>query len=95
VDVEKTIEFILEQQAKTTARVDQLYEMMQQQGQINIALGKALLGVTEHIDRLTAAQAATDEQLKATDEQLKATDEKLSALITIVDGIIRRQPPAA
>jgi hypothetical protein len=92
VDVEKTIEFILEQQAKTTARVDQLYEMMQQQGQINIALGKALLGVTEHIDRLTAAQAATDERLNRLAAE---TDERLSALINIVDGIIRRQPPAA
>jgi hypothetical protein len=39
-----------------------------------------MLGLTDHIDRLTAAQAATDE--------------RLNGLIGVVDQLVRR-PPAA
>jgi hypothetical protein len=92
VDVEKTIEFILEQQAKFAAGLEQLQEQMRQQGQINMAFGKALLGVTEHIDRLAAAQATTDERLNRLVDAQAATDERLNALIAVVDGIVRRPP---
>ena len=52
--------------------------------------------LTDRLDRLaqTVAQSKkdSDERLKATDERLRATDERLNALITIVDGLIRRPP---
>ena len=107
MDVEKTIEFILDQQAKFFAGMEQMrqefrqdmeemrQEMREQaaaQGKINMALGKAMLGLTEHIDRLTAAQAATDERLKTLTAAQAATDERLNALIAVVDGIVRHLP---
>ena len=113
VDVEKTIEFILDQQAKFFAGLNEMRQEMREQaaaqGKINMALGKAMLGLTDHIERLTAAQSATDEQLKrlaetqaATDERLRrlaetqgATDERLNALLAVVDGIVRKEPPKA
>jgi len=62
-------------------KLDQLLaELAEQQRQIDMSLGKAMLGLTDHIEKLTAAQAATDE--------------RLNLLIGVVDGVIRR-PPAA
>lgn len=45
--------------------------------------------LTDRLDRLaqTVAQSKKD-----SDERLKATDERLNALMTIVDGLIRRPP---
>ena len=103
MDVERTIEFIIEQQAKFSADMDearkrqdrfdeqlaalgrQLAETITQQSQINMALGKSMLGLTEHIEQLRAAQAITD-------ERMRATDDRLNALIGVVDGFIRRPP---
>jgi molecular chaperone GrpE (heat shock protein) len=102
VDIEKAIEFLLENQARSEARFESRFERMQeqfqqaqaqfqknveQQGQFNMALGKAMLGLTEHIDSLRAAQAAAN-------EQMKATDERLNALIAVVDGLIKHPPEA-
>ena len=103
VDIERTIQFILDQQAKFFAGMEemrrhdeemrqcqdkfdqqlsalgkQMSDFAEQQRHINMSLGKAMLGLTEHIDRLTAAQAATDE--------------RLNALVGVVDGMIRRPP---
>ena len=108
VDIEKTMQFVLEQQAKFFAGMEEMREEMRgqreqlreylgEQGKTNMALGKAMLGLTDHIDRLTAAQAATDRQLKelgASVAELRAaqagTDERLNALIGVVDGLVRR-----
>lgn len=104
MDIQKTMEFILEQQARFSVDIERLSaglerlsagmerlsagldEMRQEmrdnwaaQARTNMALGTAMLGLTEHIDRVTAAQAATDE--------------RLNALIAVVDGIVRREPP--
>ena len=122
VDVEKTIQFLLDQQAKFFAGMegfragmedmrqefrDELRQQQEAQGKINAALGKAMLGLTDHIERLTAAQAATDERLNklaasqaaltasqaALAASQAATDERLNALIAVVDGVVRRPPP--
>jgi hypothetical protein len=112
VDVERTIEFILDTQAKFFAGMEEMRagiaemragmeEMRQEtrqqfaaQGQINAALGKAMLGLTEHIERLTTAQTTTDERLNRLAEiqatAQAATDERLNALIGVVDGLVRR-----
>ena len=50
----------------------------------------------EHKQLLTAQVVLTDRLdrfIRATEEAGKHTDERLNALITIVDGIIRKQPP--
>ncbi len=50
----------------------------------------------EHKQLLTAQVVLTDRLdrfIKETAEAGKHTDERLNALITIVDGIIRKQPP--
>src|SRR5262245_35724434 len=92
VDVEKTMQFILEQQAKFFAGMEEmrareemrlrqdkfdeqlavLGKQLEQQNQINVALGKAMLGLTGHVDKLYATQAALTAAQAATDEKLNA-----------------------
>src|SRR5437867_1357068 len=104
MDQQRTIEFILDQQAKFFAGLEELRQQMtelrqqmtdlgqqvsefagqqrqinQQQSQINMSLGKAMLGLTEHVETLVSAQAHTDR--------------RLDALIGVVDGIVHRPPP--
>lgn len=108
------MQFILDQQAKFFAGMEDMREKMEesrqlhdklekqvsefaeQQAKINMSLGKAMLGLTEHIEKLTAAQATTEEQLKslaATQAAAQAaTDERLNALINVADDLVRRTP---
>ena len=94
MDAEKTMQFLLDQQAGHDERLAKLETNVTRLATI------AELQIESH-DRLAQRTAAgfakVDEQLrqlaeaqKATDVQLKATDERLNALIQIVDGVIRR-----
>ena len=108
MDVETTMQFILEQQAKFFAGMEEmrtrqdkfdrqltvLGQQLEQQNQINMALGKAMLGLTDHVEELLAAQKVTDQQIRELRAAQTTTDDRLNALIGVVDGIIRR-PPAA
>ncbi len=105
MDRENTLDFLLQQQAKFFAGLEEMRaqqaginqqqaqinqqqaqinqqqaQINQQQGQINMSLGKALLGLTDHVDKLIAAQSHTDE--------------RLNALIAVVDGLVHRPPTA-
>lgn len=50
-------------------------------------------GFANSLERLAEAQLRTEEAQRRTEEVLAQTDEKLNTLISIVDGMIRRQPP--
>jgi chromosome segregation ATPase len=51
--------------------------------------------LTDRMDKLTESQARTDKMIQELTEAQKHTEERLNALITVVDGIVRRgtQPP--
>jgi len=89
MDQQRTMDFILEQQAKFFVGLEELRQQMtglrqqvsqfaEQQSQINMSLGKAMLGLTEHVEKLISTQAHTDE--------------RLNALIGVVDGVVHRPP---
>lgn len=46
-------------------------------------------------DELSVLAKRTDERFAEVAERFAATDERLNALITVVDGIIRRPPAGA
>jgi hypothetical protein len=54
------------------------------------ALAESQKSTDERMRATDERMRATDERMRATDERLRATDERLNALITVVDGIIRR-----
>lgn len=80
-------------------RVDRIEQLME------VLLTRHLEFEDEHKKLLTAqvlladAQRKTEESLRKTEESLRSftehTGERLSALIAVVDGIVRGKPPAA
>lgn len=49
--------------------------------------------LTDRIDRVTQRLDRLTEQVSELREAQKSTDERMNALITVVDGIVRRRPP--
>jgi peptidoglycan hydrolase CwlO-like protein len=64
-----------------------------------VLLVDSMDGLTKRVDKLasafhelTEAQALTERKIQELTEAQKHTDERMNALITVVDGIVRRGP---
>ena len=105
MDVEKTIEFLLENQARFDARMEANFAKAEERfAKAEVRFTKAekrMDRVERVVAQLSAAglrfrneirrtQLDTDRQLKTLAERQAATDDKLDALIDIVDKTIRR-----
>lgn len=98
-DIEKTMRFILEQQAQFTsnfqkleqsqagdsARITRLEEAFQLLVRLAESHDERLVTLTEAQIRTNEQMAATDERIAAINERTKETDERLNALIAIVE----------
>jgi hypothetical protein len=93
MDVEKTIEFILETQAKFEAGLEQFRE------ETNRRIAEGERQAARHERQMRGLQKLTKmgmRMLVKHDEKLEKLTEDLNALIRMVDEIIRRgQPPLA
>jgi len=78
-EIERTIQFILQQQAQFTVDLDKLSVKTDR-------MTDGLIGLTAIVGRLADGQRLTDEQLRASHEQLRATDESLSEHIKTVES---------
>jgi len=83
MDVQKTMEFILEQQAASTVMFGRLVE--------------AQYNTEQNVNRLAASQAESDARLDRLDEIVKETSQRLKdlgdrvdALVAVADSLIRR-----
>ena len=104
MDVERTMQFILEQQAKHEVWLQEMREAFRHNDGMIRKLVEAqtrqLEILTSHqaqIGQLTKSQLQTDksivslkELINALAEQGRHTDERLNALIKVVDDLIRR-----
>lgn len=89
-EMQNTVQFILEQQAQLTVKVDKLAEaQLKSEGRVSsleqsfLMLVEFSRGVDERQDTLTA-------QLAETNAQLAETDKRLSSLIDTVERYISR-----
>jgi ABC-type transporter Mla subunit MlaD len=94
-DTQRTMQFILEQQAQLTATVGRLSEKVDRTADsINALLAIAEIheGEIEALKEATAANskivAANSEAIAANSEAGRATDERLNALINVVEQMI-------
>lgn len=81
-NIEKQIEFILEQQAQVTARMGQIEDLV-----VRLARGSLdrFEGTDKRIDDVDERiSALVDSQIR-TEENVKKTDEALRSLIAVVD----------
>jgi type II secretory pathway predicted ATPase ExeA len=108
MDVEKTIEFILDTQAKTETILQSLAGRMDQ-ADVRMTKAEARMDHFDrrmrfyikvgarHIAKIHEAQDRNDAGLEKLRLRLDEVTEKLDALITVVDGVVRRPglPPVA
>ena len=104
--MEKIVEFILEEQAKTEARFGRVGELIEvgmkvlaSHGQILVrhekamaAHEKAMEGIDEKLTQLASSQLLTEEKMRELAVAQLETSEKLNALVQIVDDVIRNRP---
>ena len=101
MNIERTMEFILKQQAileanfakaderfaKAEKRMDRVEQVLAQTNRVVGKLASASLRFRNEIRR---SQAEADRELKALRERSAETEDKLNALIDLVDRTIRR-----
>ena len=97
MDVEKTIEFIMDHQGHAEDRMERLERAISQTNRVVnqlVRYGVSLRSDVRRLDkamvRLAEVHAETDEKLKVLAEIHAETDGKLNALIDLVDKTIRR-----
>jgi hypothetical protein len=93
MDVERTIEFILDQQAKiAAAHVDLQTDLTDLKGTVGriLTIQEGTLGIVSSLATRMDELAVSHQRLAEAQVQ---TEEKLNALISVVDGVIRPQPP--
>ena len=102
MDIEKTMQFILEQQAKQEASLQQTDALLLRVGAIQLQPAEILSQHDVQIGQLIQSQRRTDEAVKALADEVKTlaeqgrhTDERLNTLIKVVDDLIRQDgsPP--
>ena len=97
MNVEKTIEFLMDHQAQAEVRMERLERAVSQTNRVVnqlVRYGVSLRSDVRRLDkamvRLAEVHAETDEKLKVLAEIHAETDGKLNALIDLVDKTIRR-----
>lgn len=90
VDIEKTIQFILETQARLEATVG-LHDERLAKIEISLAgVTASLAGVTDLVGRLAQAEIQLVERMDRLAESQTNTDQRLNALIDVVEKLISR-----
>lgn len=100
MDAEKTMQFLLDQQAghderlaKLEMNVIRLATIAEMQIESHDQLARrteaGFARVDEQLRQLAESQKATDRQMKATDLQMKATDERLKATDERMNALIQ------
>ena len=96
MDIEKTVEFILDSQARAEARadraeqrMDRLERVVAQNNRIVTRLVRAGLSLRSDVRELQKYRAASEKFRIRTEQNLAEITEKLDALIDIVDKSIR------
>lgn len=101
-EMNKKMEFIVEQQAQFAADIQVMREVQAQDVKLlkeqDRRLSDAVLAVVGMIGNLTQSQTKTDETIKLLTEAQKRTEERLNAFITVVERYIsgngRTESPA-
>jgi len=81
VDVEKTIEFILEHQAKTDTQLEAIRKLIRVGMRMIVRIGQAQERTDQQIAKLTDSQARTDVKMAELADAQKVTEQKFQALL--------------
>jgi len=90
MDVEKTIEFIMDHQAQSEGRMERLERAISQTNRVVNQLVRYGVSLRSDVRRHERAIIRLDKAMARLAEVHADTDEKLNALIDLVDQSIRR-----
>jgi len=90
MDVEKTIEFLLSQQAQLFAGLQEMREVQSRQQELVTQLIGIMSQQATGLDRLTEAHRKTEANLQTLTEKVDGLADNLNALIKVVDDLVRR-----
>ena len=81
-EIERTMQFLLQQQANFDARIDRLAAKTEQ-------VADGLIGLTAIVGRVVEAQKQTDEQLRVTDARLGELTQRAITVESHLDVVIQ------
>ena len=79
-EVQRTVQFLLQQQVRFDARIDRLALKTEQ-------VADGLIGLTAVVGRLVDAQSRTDEQMKATDAKLAELTQRVITVESHIEAV--------
>ena len=89
MDVEKTVEFLLEQQAVSAARVGELHTIVHEMALNQVALGKAQARFDANLGQIQASMQGFQENMRDLQERQKKTDETVQQMGVRVDRLVQ------
>ena len=97
-EMQRTMEFIVGQQAKFAADIQKLFESDDRLRESQATLTAAVIRIAEIVEGLGESQKAneerfrqTDQRFRETDERLRHTDERLNVLINVIEAQAARR----
>ena len=89
MDVEKTVEFLLEQQAVSAARMGELHTIVHEMALNQVALGKAQARFDANMQQIQGTMQDLQGNMQGLQEQQKQTDETVQQLGVRVERLVQ------
>jgi len=89
MDVEKTVEFLLEQQAVSAARMGELHTIVHEMALNQVALGKAQTRFDANLGQIQASMQGFQDNMRDLQERQKKTDETVQQMGVRVDRLVQ------
>ena len=86
MDVEKTVEFLLEQQAVSAARMGELHTIVHEMALNQVALGKAQARFDANMQQIQGTMQGLQEQQKQTDETVQQLGVRVERLVQALEN---------
>ena len=86
MDVEKTVELLLEQQAVSAARMGELHTIVHEMALNQVALGKAQARFDANMQQIQGTMQGLQEQQKQTDETVQQLGVRVERLVQALEN---------
>ena len=89
MDVEKTVQFLLEQQAVFTSQMGELHTIVHDMAVNQVALGKAQARFDANMQRFDQRMERLEQRMERFDEKQDRTEAMVQALVGQVDRLVK------
>ena len=86
MDVEKTVQFLLEQQAASAARMGELHTIVEQMAINQVALGKAQARFDANMKRSDKRMDRLEQNMERADQRMDRIEQNMDRLVNALNG---------